>query len=385
MADLEISDLTVEYASGGYVVRPIDSLNLHAASGELVLLLGPSGCGKTTLLSVLAGILTPTSGSIRFGETKVSGLGGEELTEYRRRTVGIVFQAFNLIPSLSALENVEAPLLAARSANGSARERARSLLDRVGLSDRTHHRPGDLSGGQQQRVAIARALAYDPPLLLADEPTAHLDYIQVESVLRIIRELARPGRLVVVATHDDRIVPLADRVIELAPKTNLADGAPQHIELAAGEVLFEQGSRGDRVYVVERGEISLVRQCADASEEPLDVVGAGGYFGELAPMLGYPRAATARARTAAVVTGYTVRDFRDMLGADRTIEVMGTASKRNLVPGRVNGNGNGNGHKRARSKKAPAAKQSGATTVAARTRSAASTRAAPRRRAARKA
>jgi len=205
------------------------------------------------------------------------------------------------------------------------------LMERVGLADREHHRPGDLSGGQQQRVAIARALAYDPPLLLADEPTAHLDYIQVESVLRIIRELARPGRLVVVATHDDRIVPLADRVVELAPKTNVAGGAPQRVELAAGQVLFEQGSRGDRVYVVERGQIALARECADGGEEPLDVVGPGAYFGELAPLLGYPRAATARAKTAAVVTGYTVQDFREILGTDRAAEVLGAGVRRATI------------------------------------------------------
>ena len=328
MADLDINDLTVEYASGGYVVRPIDNLTINARSGELVLLLGPSGCGKTTLLSCLAGILTPTSGRIAFGDKVISELSNGQMTDYRRRTVGIVFQAFNLIPSLTALENVEAPLLAERCAPGTARSRAHSLLESVGLSDRTHHRPGDLSGGQQQRVAIARALAYDPPLLLADEPTAHLDYIQVESVLRIIRGLARPGRIVVVATHDDRIVPLADRVVELAPKTAAtAEGAPQRVELSPGAILFEQGSRGDRVYVVERGQIALARIRADGSEEALDVVGAGGYFGELAPLLGYPRAATARARTATVVTGYTVRDFRELLGPERLSEMLGAAGR----------------------------------------------------------
>ncbi len=348
MADLEIDDLTVEYASGGYVVRPIDNLCLHARSGELVLLLGPSGCGKTTLLSCLAGILTPTSGRIAFGDTELSELSNGGLTDYRRRTVGIVFQAFNLIPSLTALENVEAPLLAEKGTPGITRTRARSLLETVGLADRTHHRPGDLSGGQQQRVAIARALAWDPPLLLADEPTAHLDYIQVESVLRIIRELARPGRLVVVATHDDRIVPLADRVVELAPKSAAgAEGAPQRVELAAGQVLFEQGSRGDRVYVVEQGEIALARIRADGSEEALDSVAAGGYFGELAPLLGYPRAATARARTAAIVTGYTVRDFREMLGPHRISDMLGAAGRKaQLAAGTRNGRRAKNGSKK---------------------------------------
>ena len=132
--------------------------------------------------------------------------------------MGIVFQAFNLIPSLTARENVAAPLRLAGTRRREANARAEELLARVGLSDRMDHRPGQLSGGQQQRAAIARALVHDPPLVVADEPTAHLDYMQVEDVLILIRDLAAPGRLVVVATHDDRFTPLADRVVELVPR-----------------------------------------------------------------------------------------------------------------------------------------------------------------------
>jgi putative ABC transport system ATP-binding protein len=311
MADLEIRDLTVEYGGGGYVVRALDNLSLEASSGELVLLLGPSGCGKTTLLSVLAAILTPTSGEVSVLDTRVDLLKGDALSSYRRSGVGIVFQAFNLIPSLTAAENVAAPLLIAGSRRRDARRRAAELLERVDLADRVNHRPGDLSGGQQQRVAIARALAHDPPLLLADEPTAHLDYIQVEKVLEILRELARPGRLVVVSTHDPRIIPIADRVIDLAPSLAAATRPPQRFLLGAGEVLFEQGSRGELIYVVEMGDMEIVRVLEDGREELLAMVGAGEHFGELGPLLGIPRTATARARGAAAVTGYTVRDFRD--------------------------------------------------------------------------
>lgn len=332
MADLEVRELTVEYTSGGYLVRAIDSLDLSAASGELVLLVGPSGSGKTTLLSCLAGILSPTSGSIRFGGSDVTALDPRAMTGYRRGTVGIVFQAFNLIPSLSAQENVAVPLRSSRVPMREARERALSLLRTVGLEDRTHHKPGDMSGGQQQRVAIARALAHDPPLLLADEPTAHLDYIQVETVLRILRDLARPGRLVVVATHDDRIVPLADRVVDLAPKGTPAARGPQRVELAAGETLFEQGSHGELIYVVEHGEIDLVRSRADGSEDHLDTIEPGDYFGELGPLLSFPRTATARARTAAAVTGYTVRDFRGVVGEERLAAVLGTSRRRATEP-----------------------------------------------------
>ena len=315
MSDLIVKDLTVEYSSGGYVVRVLDNLEISAASGQLVLLLGPSGCGKTTLLSCLAGILSPTSGSILVGDQEVTTLEGAALTEYRRHGVGIVFQAFNLIPSLTALENVESPMRLSGVNPRKARERANALLSRVGLEDRTTHRPSDLSGGQQQRVAIARALVHDPPLLIADEPTAHLDYIQVESVLQLVRGLAQPGRLVVVATHDERMIPLADQVVELVPKFK-EHKPPQRVELAPGEVLFEQGSRGDTVYVVEEGKIEIFKVRADRSEEPIVTRGPGEHFGELGPLLGLPRSATARAIDHAVVTGYNVGDFRDKFGGD---------------------------------------------------------------------
>ena len=190
---------------------------MKADDGSLTLLLGPSGCGKTSLLSALGAMLTPAAGSIRLGDLDVTSLRGDALARYRRMGVGIVFQAFNLVPSLDAVENVMVPLRAAGVRRADARAKAVALLERVGLGERLRHRPGDLSGGQQQRVAIARALANDPPLLLADEPTAHLDYVQVEGVLRIIRDLAQPGRVVVVSTHDDRMLPLADQVVELQP------------------------------------------------------------------------------------------------------------------------------------------------------------------------
>ncbi|HVF19534.1 MAG TPA: ATP-binding cassette domain-containing protein [Mycobacteriales bacterium] len=332
MGDLTVDRLTVEYASGGYLVRPIDDLTLHAQSGELVLLLGPSGCGKTTLLSCLAGILAPAAGDIRVADVDVTSLSGAAMTAYRRSTVGIVFQAFNLIPSLTALENVAAPLWAAGVPRGAARDRAAELLAQVGLADRGRHRPGDLSGGQQQRVAIARALVHDPTLLLADEPTAHLDYVQVESVIGILRRLAAPGRLVVVATHDERMIPLADRVVRMTPDLVAAPAATDFIELSAGEVLFEQGSRGSLIYVVEHGEVELLRQRVDGGEEQLAVVKAGDYFGELGPLLGFPRAATARARKHSTLRTFTVSEFRKHLGAGSVAELLSSRGGRSMQP-----------------------------------------------------
>jgi putative ABC transport system ATP-binding protein len=230
--------------------------------------------------------------------------------------VGIVFQAFNLVPSLTALENVMVPLRSAGMSRHAAKEKAEQLLARVGLEDRTTHRPSDLSGGQQQRVAVARAIALDPPLIVADEPTAHLDFIQVEEVLRLIRELASGDRMVVVATHDSRILPLADRVVELVPDFAESNRPPTTVQLTGGEVLFEEGTMGEWIYVVSKGEVEILRELAGGGEELLWVAEPGDYFGELGPLFHMPRSATARARTDATVIGYTVAAFRERLGVD---------------------------------------------------------------------
>jgi len=326
MTDVDITDLTITYDSGGYVVRPIHHLDLHVGSGELALLLGASGSGKTTLLSALAAILRPAMGTIRVGDVEVTGLRGAALTEYRRHRVGVVFQTFNLVPSLTARDNVQAPLWAAGMPGRQARARAEQLLDRVGLGERLGHRPGDLSGGQQQRVAIARALAHDPPLLLADEPTAHLDYIQVEGVLGLLRQLAQPGRVVVVATHDERLLPLADRIVQLSAPAVGGPRPPERLEYEPGQLVFEQGASSDLVYTIEDGEIQIVRQRTDGTEEPVALLGPGRYFGELGPLFGLRRSATARAVKHAVVTGYTPRDFRDLVGSGRIAETIKQAS-----------------------------------------------------------
>ena len=308
-AHLAVTDLVVEYQSSGYLIRPIDGLSLEVEDGELAVLLGPSGCGKTTLLSCLAGLLTPTAGAIELGGTRVDRLRGRALTAYRRLTVGTVFQAFNLVASLSARENVMAPLLLSGTPGRAARRRADELLARVGLEDRATHRPGRLSGGQQQRVAIARALVHDPSLVLADEPTAHLDHIQVEGVLKLVRDLAVPGRVILISTHDDRVTNLADKVIELVPR-GAATEAEHEAELAPGEFVFHQGDRGDLVYVIEEGQIEIFRVRGDRTEEPLRLMGKGEYFGELAPLMNLPRSASARAVTHARVRAMSLASFR---------------------------------------------------------------------------
>jgi putative ABC transport system ATP-binding protein len=314
VGDLSIQDLVVEYSSGGYAVRPINGLNLEVPAGSLVILLGPSGCGKTTLLSCLGGILRPKSGVIKFDGVDVTALDGRELAKYRRDVVGIVFQAFNLVPSLTACENVMVPLRAAGRSRAASRQRAEELLARVDLAERMKHRPGDLSGGQQQRVAVARAIALEPPLILADEPTAHLDFIQVEEVLRLIRSLASGERVVVVATHDSRILPMADHVVEMVPTLASANRPPETVHLKAGELLFEQCTMGELIYVVSDGEFDIVRELADGGEELVKVARPGDYFGEIGVLFNLPRSATVRARTDATAVGYTAQAFRERLG-----------------------------------------------------------------------
>ncbi len=283
---------------------------MDAGDGELVVLLGPSGCGKTTLLSCLAGLLKPTNGSIRFQDIDVVGLTGADLSDYRQNTVGVVFQAFNLIASLSARQNVMVPMTLAGVGRREATQRADALLHRVSLAERVTHRPGQMSGGQQQRVAIARALAHDPPLVVADEPTAHLDHIQVEGILVLLRDLATPGRMVVVSTHDDRITHIADRVIELSPETASAEREPEELTFASGDLVFSQGDRGELVYEVVEGAVEIFRVHGDGSEEVLATIGPGNYFGEIGPMLNLPRSASARTAGPTLLLGLTVRTFR---------------------------------------------------------------------------
>jgi putative ABC transport system ATP-binding protein len=313
LADLSVRDLVVEFVHDGYVVRPLDGLTFRGNAGELVVLLGPSGCGKTTLLSCLGGILTPTSGTITLGDTDVTALRGAQLDTYRREQVGFVFQAFNLIPSLSARENVAMPMILTGHGRAAAFARADEVLATVGLSDRANHKPSKLSGGQQQRVAVARGLGHRPPLLLADEPTANLDHIQAEAIIRLLREIRSEGRLIIVSTHDARLLPVADRIVRMVPDASEAEPDSTSVTLTAGASLFEQGDPSDLVYVVEEGEIDIVRVLADGGEELITRLGPGRYFGELGPLMGFPRSASARAATDVRLTVMSPHVFRERL------------------------------------------------------------------------
>jgi putative ABC transport system ATP-binding protein len=213
---VEAVDLVREYVTPGGVVHAVAGITLRVGRGQLVAVRGRSGSGKTTLLSLIGTLDRPTSGSVVVDGLPVSELPESKLVAFRRRKIGFIFQAFGLLPILSAAENVEVPLRLVATAPDAREARVAELLDLVGLGDRMHHRPHELSGGEQQRVAIARALANRPDLLLADEPTGQLDSQTGHAIMTTLRSLVRSeGVTAIVATHDPAMLDVADRVVEL--------------------------------------------------------------------------------------------------------------------------------------------------------------------------
>jgi putative ABC transport system ATP-binding protein len=214
---IEIRDLVKTYGKGSAAVHALSGVDLAVSAGEVLMLMGPSGSGKTTLLSIMGCILQATSGSVKIAGKEIVGLPEKRLPAVRLEHFGFIFQGFNLFPALTTRENVEIGLKLKGISGGEARKRATVLLERVGLEDKLKTYPSDLSGGQKQRVAIARALAGDPPIVLADEPTAALDSQSGQVVMEILTGLARErGRAVVIVTHDSRVLHHADRIVCIA-------------------------------------------------------------------------------------------------------------------------------------------------------------------------
>lgn len=204
------------YRKGAMSVTPLSSLDLDVPRGTFLALMGPSGSGKTTLLNLLAGIDSPTAGSLQVGGVDIARLRRGQLTKWRASHVGYIFQLYHLVPILSAFENVELPLLLARISRKERHRQVRLALELVGLGDRADHRPSELSGGQEQRVAIARAVVANPALLVADEPTGDLDRDSAAQILALLRELVRDhGKTIVMVTHDPRAAAAADTVLHL--------------------------------------------------------------------------------------------------------------------------------------------------------------------------
>jgi putative ABC transport system ATP-binding protein len=216
-AAIRVNKATKIYQQGKVSIKALDDLTLTIPEGQFVAIMGASGSGKSTLLHLIAGLTTPTSGEVILSDHNISQMNDEALTLFRRTHLGLIFQAFNLLPTMSALENVCLPMLINGARFHAVQGRATELLNLVGLGDRLQHRPDELSGGQQQRVAIARALMNEAPLLLADEPTGNLDSKTGEDVLTLMRELVNDHqRTIVMVTHDPKAAAYADRVITLS-------------------------------------------------------------------------------------------------------------------------------------------------------------------------
>jgi putative ABC transport system ATP-binding protein len=204
------------FGDGGARLTVLKNVDFDARDGEILMLVGPSGCGKTTLLSVLAGTLKAEEGLIEVFGQRLDEMRAGQVTKFRAHNIGFIFQSFNLIPTLNCAENVSVPLLIQGVKSRVAEDRARGILEQVGLGDRWKHRPAQLSGGQQQRVAIARALVHEPRLVICDEPTAALDAKNGEMVMELFDKVARvPGRCVIIVTHDNRIFTFADRIAQM--------------------------------------------------------------------------------------------------------------------------------------------------------------------------
>jgi putative ABC transport system ATP-binding protein len=213
---IEIRGLSKVFGSGETAVRALDGVDLEIARGDMVAIMGPSGSGKSTLLHMLGALETPTSGTIALAGRRFDGLDDRELTLMRREGIGFVFQFFNLLPALTAEENVLLPALIAGRRDEAIRSRAVELLDRVGLAPRAEHLPSELSGGEQQRVSIARALLMEPELVLADEPTGNLDSRSEAQILELLAELnSTEGHTIVMVTHDPSAAAIASRVVFL--------------------------------------------------------------------------------------------------------------------------------------------------------------------------
>ncbi len=247
MSLVQTQDLTKIYGSGETAVTALDRVNVKIDAGEFVAVMGPSGCGKSTLLHLLGGLDRPTSGEVLIEGASLGKLSDDKLTELRRRKIGFVFQFFNLIPVLDAVENAALPVMLDGVNASKAKTQARDWLERVGLQNRLHSRPDQLSGGQQQRVAIARALVAEPALVLADEPTGNLDSRAADEIAGLLRQVAEAwGRSVVMVTHDPRIAAYADRIIFLKDGTivdetrlHTKDGQDAEMVLGKMKVLAE--------------------------------------------------------------------------------------------------------------------------------------------------
>jgi putative ABC transport system ATP-binding protein len=303
---------TFETPAGAFTA--LDGISLRVGAGEFAAVIGKSGSGKTTLVNMITGIDRPTSGEVWIAGTPVHTLTENRIARWRGRNIGVVFQFFQLLPTLSLLDNVVLPMEFCRLYTHRERqERAMHLLEQVGMAPRAHKLPSAVSGGQQQRVAIARALATDPPLLVADEPTGNLDSKTAESILQLFEQLVADGKTVLVVTHDNDLAARAGRTIVVADgelvneyvrqalakldldQLSLTSSRLEPVTYPPGSVIVRQGDAADRFYVITKGEVDVLLQHPSGQEILVNRLGRGEFFGEIALLRGGTRIATVRA------------------------------------------------------------------------------------------
>jgi len=236
---ITVKDLVKVYRIEAVEVQALRGLSMEVKEGEIISIIGPSGSGKTTLLNIVGGLSSATAGSVRVGDIEITSLDEDQLIEYRRKTVGHIFQTMNLIPTLTATENIELSMMAMKVPRNERIQRVRSLLEVVSLTDRASHKPGELSGGEQQRVAIAAALANDPPVILADEPTGELDTLNAKIIVDYLLNVNKQmGKTIVMVTHDPVVARAADRILRIEDGAIKAALTPTQISVEEKAVTF---------------------------------------------------------------------------------------------------------------------------------------------------
>jgi ABC-type lipoprotein export system ATPase subunit len=360
---IECRRLVKTYRSGAGDVMALKDVDLEVDAGEFVAVIGKSGSGKSTLVNMVTGIDRPTSGEVLVGDTAIHKLSEGQLAQWRGRNAGVIFQFFQLLPTLTVIENIMLPMdFCHMYSTRERKERALYLLEQMEIKDQAFKLPSALSGGQQQRAAIARALANDPPILLADEPTGNLDSKTAESVFRLFEKLVSQGKTIMMVTHDRDLAKRATRTIMLSDGEiieeflvrtfpSLADQqliqATRNLEredFTPGSVILREGTPADRFYIITKGQIEVMVQASDGDTLPVARMGRGQYFGEIELLRGGTNIATIRAApdTGVQVAALDRRTFeRLMAESEPTRQALVEVAEQRLVEN-VNGRNGAN-------------------------------------------